>query len=362
MPNEPQRLSSVQADLARHALAALVVSHANNRRYLTGFTGSAGLLVVMPDTAYLLADSRYYEQAAREAPHVVLERAGYETLPRLADVLARHDARKVGFEAGAVTVQQLKEMREKVPGVEWMATTGIVERHRTIKAPDEIDAIRRAIDISDRAMAHAWEVVRPGMTEADLAWALEVYMREHGADGMAFDIIVGAGENGALPHHRAGQRVIHAGEPIVVDMGARLGGYHSDITRTFCIGEARDPDYARVYDIVDAANRAAIAGARPGMTGKEVDALGRDVIVAAGFGEQFGHSLGHGVGLDVHEGPRVGFLSADAKLEAGMVFTVEPGIYLPGRFGVRIEDIVVLREDGAEVLTRAPKPSSLVPA
>lgn len=356
------RLAAVQAALAAHALDALVVTQAQNRRYLTGFTGSAGMLVVFPDAAHLIADSRYYDQIPREAPHITLERAGYATLKRLGELLAARGAVKVGLEGQVVTLSQLQDFREKVPGIEWQATTGLVEQQRAVKSESEVEALKRAIALSDAAMARAFEIARPGMTEAALAWALELYMREHGAEGMPFDIIVGAGENSALPHYRAGNRVIQAGDPIVIDMGATLDGYHSDITRTFTIGPATDPDYDRVYAIVDEANRTAMAGLRVGQTGSEADALGRKVIEGAGYGEQFGHSLGHGVGLEIHEGPRLSQQAGPTPLAAGMVFTVEPGIYLPGRFGVRIEDMVVLRDGGAQVLTQAPKPVILEPA
>ncbi len=355
MPETQVRLAAVQAELQQHTLDALVVTHARNRRYLTGFTGSAGTLVVFPDAAHLIADSRYYDQIEHEAPEVQLERAGYETFKRLGELLAARGAARVGLEAQVVTLSQLHELREKMPDIDWQATKGLVEQYRAVKTDSEIAALRRAIALADEAMALAYSIARPGMTEGALAWALEVFMREHGAEGMAFDVIVGAGENGALPHHRAGDRVIQAGEPIVIDMGARLDGYNSDITRTFSLGPARDSDYERIYDIVDRANRAAVADLRVGMTGAQADALGRDVIKAAGCGEQFGHSLGHGVGLDVHEAPRLSQHADDTPLAAGMVFTIEPGIYLSGRFGVRIEDIVVLREGGAEVLTRAAK-------
>jgi len=356
------RLAALQAMLGQQEVDAILVTRAANRRYLTDFTGSAGLLLVLPDAAHLLADSRYYTQIEHQSPHVRLERVGYEALPRLGEILAERGARRLGFEAHVVTVSQLEEFREKVSGVEWTSKPGLVEQLRAVKSASEVEAIRRAIAVSDAAMAHAYVTARPGMTEAELAWALEVFMRERGAEGMAFEIIVGAGENGALPHHRAGSRAIRAGEPIVVDMGAIVDGYHSDITRTFSIGPVGDPEYARVYAAVDEANRAAIAGLAAGMTGPDADALGREVIKAAGYGDYFGHSLGHGVGLDVHEGPRLSVHAGDQPLATGMVCTVEPGVYLPGRFGVRIEDIVLIEAQGVRVLTGAPKLAPLVPA
>jgi Xaa-Pro aminopeptidase len=209
--------------------------------------------------------------------------------------------------------------------------------------------------VADAALAHVVSTSRAGQTEAVVAWRVEQFLRGAGAEGLAFTTIVAAGENGALPHHSAGDRVIQEGEPIVVDLGARLQGYNSDLTRTFSIGPAKDPDYRRVYDLVASANDTARAGIRAGMTGEAADALARDLIRSAGFGEEFGHSLGHGVGLNVHEGPRLSFVPPEVVLQSGNVVTVEPGIYLAGRFGVRIEDLVLVGENGVEVLSRAPK-------
>lgn len=362
MTDTTARLAALRSLMAQQGLEGLLVSHGPNRRYLSGFSGSSGLLLVLPDEAFLLSDSRYYERIAREAPDVTLVRAGYETNEQLGLLLSERGVASLGFESAAVTVQHLGRFEATIPGVAWQPTEGLVESLRARKSPSELAAIRRAVAIADRAMEHAYAIAKPGMTERELAWALERFMREAGAEGVAFDIIVGAGPNGALPHHAASERPIEAGEPIVIDMGARLDGYHSDLTRSFSIGPAKDPDYERVYALVDQANRAVAAGLRAGMAAVEADALARDLIAAAGFGEQFGHGLGHGVGLEVHEAPRLSFLAGEARLETGMVFTNEPGVYLPGRFGVRIEDMLWLGPDGVERLSQAPKVPQLVPA
>jgi len=349
------RLQRVRGDMLAASLDALIVSEAGNRRWLTGFTGSAGWPVVLSDDAFLLTDSRYFEQVEREAPEFRLERFSANPLKRLSELLLEQGVSRAGFERETLTVGQFESLRKHGPGVEWSPTSGLVEFHRAVKTDEEIERIRSAEILSDRAMAHAAETVRPGMTEAELAWALERYMRENGAEAMAFPIIVAAGENGSLPHHSPSDRPIDAGEPIVIDLGARVDGYNGDLTRTFSLGEATDRDYRHVFEVVTEANRVASAGIRPGVTGREADELARAVIGDAGYGEFFGHGLGHGVGLNVHEAPRLGPAADDSPLREGMVVTVEPGIYLPGRFGVRIEDLVVVRGDGVEVVSTSSK-------
>lgn len=355
MSDAMERLRAVREDVVAEGLDALVISDGGNRRWLTGFTGSSGWPVVTADDAFLLTDSRYFEQVEREAPAFRLERFTEKALDRLAELLLEHSVARAGVERDAMTLAQLESLRDAAETVEWVPVSGLVETHRAVKTEDEIDAIRRAAALTDEAMAFAAREGRPGMTERELAWALERFMRESGAEGMAFPIIVAAGENGSLPHHSPTDRPIGPGEPIVIDMGARVDAYNGDLTRTFAFGPVADQDYASVYDIVAEANRVATAGIAPGVLCRDVDALARDLIGEAGYGEYFGHGLGHGVGLDVHEAPRLGRSAGDDVLREGMVVTVEPGIYLPGRFGVRIEDLVVVRRDGPEVLSNAAK-------
>lgn len=354
MNESRSRIAGLRAAMAREGLRAFMVTDGLDRRYLTGFTGSAGRLLVLEDRLPFLVDSRYYEQVPREAPELDLERVGYQPLERLAALLSEAGLRELGIQAENVTVLELQTLEKKLPGVTLRPLAGLAGALRASKSAAEVESIQRAVDLVDLAMEEAYRIARPGMRERELAWRLEVFMRERGASALAFDIIVAAGENGALPHHRAGERVIGEGEPIVIDMGCVVDGYCSDLTRSFSLGPAADRDYERVYQVVDEANNAAVAGLRVGMTGKEGDALARDVIAAAGYGDQFGHSLGHGVGLAVHEGPRLA-QTAEETLPDGAVVTVEPGIYLPGRFGVRIEDMVTLGADGAQLLTRAAK-------
>ncbi len=355
-----QRLQQVRDVLKEKRLTGLLVSNAENRMYLSGFTGSAGYLFITQDDAVLATDFRYVEQAGRQAPEFRVVRIGgsADWFPQL---VAELGVGRLGFESDDMTVDSHQRMTRALRDgatsggrrSSMVATAGLTEEVRAFKDASEVALIQRAIDISDQAMNAVAPTIEAGQTEADVAWRLERTMRELGADSLAFDIIVGSGPNGALPHHRAGERVIQEGEPIVIDMGARYQGYNSDLTRTVVVGEP-DETLRRVYDTVLGAQLTAIATVQPGMTGVDADGLARKVIEDASYGDSFGHSLGHGVGLAVHEYPRVG-PGAQGVLKEGMVFTIEPGIYIPGWGGVRIEDVVVLEKTGARTLSSAIK-------
>jgi Xaa-Pro aminopeptidase len=347
------RLEKLRQSLAEENLDAILVSGADNRRYLSGFTGSAGHLLISPDRAVLATDFRYYEQVGREAGAFELARITTTMAALLPELLAEGGIRRLGFEGEYMTVSELQTLNKATDGVEWVPLKETVARLRAIKDEAEIELLRRSAALNDEALDHLTRTIRPGMTEREAAWEIEAYMRGHGASKVAFDLIVAAGPNGALPHARPGDRVIEEGQPVVVDMGCVLDGYCSDMTRTFCLGEP-SAHYLEVWQIVLRAQEAALHAVRAGLSGVAADAAARDVIEAAGYGEQFGHGTGHGVGLAVHEKPRAGRLSEDT-LQAGMSLTVEPGIYLPGQFGVRIEDLVIVREDGIENLTGSPK-------
>jgi len=351
------RLNKLRQTLAEQSLDAILISQPENRRYLSGFTGSAGWLLISAERAVLATDFRYYEQVGREAPGFELARITDEFQKLLPALLADLGVRRLGFESQHVTVEQLATWSRAGEGVEWVPLQDTVETLRMVKEEGEIESLRRSVAVTDAAFGHLLGVIRPGMTEQEAAWEIEAYMRTHGASKIAFDLIVAAGPNGALPHARAGDQIIRPGDPIVVDIGCVVDGYCSDMTRTFCLGrpEAR---YLEVWNLVLQAQEAAEAGLRAGLSGVEADALARQVIQAAGYGEQFGHGLGHGVGLAIHERPRASRLSTDI-LAAGMSLTVEPGIYLPGEFGVRLEDLVIIRQEGVEVLTRSPKIAAL---
>ena len=353
-----ERVVQLTARLPDRELDAILISAPKNRRYLSGFTGSAGYLLVTLQRQVLFTDSRYTEQAGNQSPHfeVVQIEPG---LGWLMDALKKTGTRRVGFESDHMTVASYNRVldaikeEEDLGGVSLIATSGITDELRVFKDREELAELQKAIDASDRAMEAVCPTIQAGMTEKEVGWRMEVAMREFGADNISFDTIVAAGPNGAMAHHRADDTVIKAGEPIVIDMGAQVNGYCSDISRTVVVGEP-DEMFHKIYNIVLGAQLTAINTVRPGLTGEECDALARDVIAEAGYGDNFGHSLGHGVGLAVHENPRIG-PSAENELKPDMVFTVEPGIYLSGWGGVRIEDIVILGEEGAIVLSKAGK-------
>ena len=352
------RLRKLREALPGSEVDAVLISSAENRRYLSGFAGSAGYLLISEDVAVLATDFRYVEQAGRQSPDfcVVRTSSGLDWFTELA---AEHGLRRVGFESRDVTYSLHAALRDAIDEMEQpdrpelVPTEGIVERLRAVKEPDELELIARAVELADQAFDSVAPGIVPGMSESQVAWDLERSMREAGADGLSFDIIVGSGLNGALPHHRAGERIIEDGDPIVIDMGASYEGYCSDLTRTVFIGKP-DDTFREVYDTVLRAQLKAEEMASCGMTGGELDDVARTLIADAGHGDEFGHSLGHGVGLAVHELPTVGPRGED-PIEDGMVFTVEPGIYVSGWGGVRIEDMVVLENGRARVLSKAQK-------
>jgi len=352
------RLERMTARLPEKELDGILISAPDNRQYMSGFTGSAGYLFIAKGKAVLVTDSRYTEQAANQAPgfEVVQIKGGWDWLVEL---LNKTGVRRLGFESQDMTVATYNNLLDALKEdagaskVSLVAASGLAEEQRVTKDQGELAFLQRAIDASDAAMEAVCPAIQEGMTESEVAWRMEKAMREFGADGISFETIVASGPNGAMAHHRPSGRQIQKGEPIVIDMGARVGGYCSDITRTVLVGEP-DDTFRKIYDIVLGAQLTAINTVRPGMTGEECDGLSRDVIVQAGYGDNFGHSLGHGVGLAVHENPRVSPKSTDS-LEPDMVFTVEPGIYVSGWGGVRIEDIVVLGEKGATPLSKASK-------
>ena len=339
-------------------LDAILISSPENRRYMSGFTGSAGWLLISRDDATLATDFRYVEQAGKQSPDFRIHR----TAPGLGwfpEWTAERNVKRIGFESDDVTISLHNAFRkaadesETTNHPELVPTSGIVEQLRVYKDADELALLAKAIEIADEAIDEVAPRIEPGITEEAVAWELEKAMRERGAEMISFDTIVGAGANGALPHHRADDTVIKRNDAIVIDMGAKYEGYCSDLTRTIFVGEP-DAKFRRIYDIVLQAQLAAEEQVRAGMTGEEADAIARDIIAEAGHGDDFGHSLGHGVGLAVHEFPRLGPRAEDT-LQDGMVFTIEPGIYLPGWGGVRIEDIVVMENGRARVISKAKK-------
>jgi len=347
------RLTALRACFDEWQVDGLLITSASNRRWASGFTGSAARLLITRERAILSTDSRYWEQAERQAPNFELYRHRDEK-DDLHNFLTRGGANRIGIEARYVTLWE-REALGKVAGFEWVPLPLTVEPLRAVKSAEELALIQRAARITDAAVSQVPGMARPGQTEAAVAWNLEKYMREAGATSLAFDIIVASGPNSALPHHRPGDRVLRPGDIVIIDLGAAIDGYRSDLTRTFFMGDTPDDRFVDIYRTVHEAQLAAIGGIRPGVTGKAIDALARDLITAAGYGENFGHGTGHGVGLDIHEDPRFSKLSENVLLPEGAVMTVEPGIYLPGYGGVRIEDLIVVTDEGHAYLSHAPQ-------
>lgn len=331
--------------LDAEGLGALVVQHPPNIRYLTGFTGSAGLLLVRSSGAVLVTDFRYAAQAPEEvggAAQVEIESVNlWERVRRVAGA-----GTSLGFEAHVATVRDAERLAN---GCRAVPTSGLVERLRVRKDPTEVAAIRAAAALAQEALAETLAAVRVGQSEFEVGAALESALRRRGSEWHPFPTIVASGPRAALPHARTSPRTVGPGEWLLIDFGAQVDGYCSDLTRTVVMGRA-DERQRGVYDAVEMAQRRGREGVRAGMTGRAADALARDVIAQRGFGEAFGHSLGHGLGLEVHEAPRLS-PTAEAPLPAGAVVTVEPGIYLPGWGGVRLEDDVFLTADGPECLS-----------
>ncbi|HJR52597.1 MAG TPA: Xaa-Pro peptidase family protein [Gemmatimonadota bacterium] len=354
-----ERRAAVRDRIETAGLDALIVLDLPDIRYLTGFTGSSGLLVLLADEAdAFLTDFRYKAQVAQELDPALDVRIESEGLLKVCrELLADRGASRVGFEREQLSYRAWSEWSDRgppdlVPVEEW------IEELRMIKSAPEVAAIRKACRIADETFETMLEQVRPGVTERELAARLNLELAARGADGASFETIVAFGERSALPHARPGARQLRRGDVVLFDFGAVADGYVSDMTRTVACGEPAG-EMAEVYALVLEAQAAAVRDIRAGMTGPEADGLARAVIEAAGRGSSFGHSLGHGIGLEVHEAPRLGRKSQD-RLEAGMTVTIEPGVYLEGLGGVRIEDDALVTETGLEVLTSAPKDHLIV--
>ena len=348
------RAERVSARLADRGLDALLVTHMPNVRYLTGFTGSTAYAVVGPQVRRFVTDFRYVERARAEVPDFDREQGPPQLLAALSDGWPDGPVR-LGFDDADVSVRTHGRLREVLPDrVELVAAGGVVEAERSVKEPAELDRIRAAAALADDVYDWLRDFGLVGRTEHEVAVELEHQMRLRGASGPSFPSIVASAEHGALPHAEPRPVPIARNAFVTLDIGARLDGYCSDCTRTWATGDVGE-ELDEVYALVLRAQLAGLEAVRPGPEGREVDAVARDLIAAAGHGEHFGHGLGHGVGLEVHEAPRLSRHNADARLEAGNVVTVEPGVYLPGRGGVRIEDLVVVTEDGCDVISRTPK-------
>ena len=351
-----KRLRKLRTSIAEKGLDALLLSQPENLRYLSGFTGS-GWLLISGRNAILATDFLYVEQAKGESPDFEIIRIKgelHDWLPGLVSDLGWH---KLGFEANLISYDGYHKLGEAIKtkqvNLELIPTTGTVEQLRSIKEPEELGFITKAVELADAAFEQAKAIIRPGITEKEIAWEIEKFLRPKGSEGIPFEIIVASGPNSALPHARPTEKTIRSGEPVLIDMGARISGYCSDLSRTLFLGRA-NKTFQEIYNIVLKAQTTAMERIESAMDASQADRLARSVVEQAGYGDAFGHGLGHGVGLAVHEFPRLGLSSSDS-LADGMIFTIEPGIYFAGQGGVRIEDMVVLENGKARVLTRASK-------
>ena len=359
------RLNLFRESCSRLKIDTFIILIEENRRYLSGFTGedtqfdeSAGALLITDTQLLLATDARFETQGRLEAPlfEIYTYKAGL--IKALSRLIKRLETKRLGFESLRISYQNYTKISEQLksdlPAVELVPTENIIENQRVLKEQDEIEIIRNALLIAENVFKDFSNTLTPGMTEREAAWTIEKGLREGGADMLSFPVIAAAGENSALPHAIPSNRQVQRGEPLMFDWGARYNGYCSDISRTLFI-DTIDKNFRKVYQTVFDAQQMAIDAIKPGVSSKAVDAIARDHIDKMGFKDKFGHGLGHGVGLSVHEAPRLSPLKNDT-LEPGMIITVEPGIYLPGQGGVRLENMIWVKEDGAEVLNRLDMP------
>ncbi|MGN1481834.1 M24 family metallopeptidase [Porcipelethomonas sp.] len=340
--------------LPDNADGALITSDIN-RRYFTGMKSSAGMILKFKECSYLIIDFRYIEKARNTVKNcTVIEQENLSE--QIRELMKRHNAKSLAVESMDMTVHRLHFFEEKFPEIEFIKSDELsnnIYDMRTVKTPEEISKIRKAQGIAEKAFIEILDFIREGVTEREIALKLDSCMMENGAESMSFETIALAGANTSMPHGVPGSYKVKKGDFVLMDFGAVYDGYHSDMTRTVCVGEPSDK-MKQVYNIVLDAQLTALDRVKAGITGKKMDSYARDIIEAAGFGECFGHSLGHGVGMEIHEFPTASSKS-ETILKENMVVTVEPGIYIPGEFGVRIEDFVVVTENSHENLTKCPK-------
>lgn len=347
-----EKLTKLRKGLETLNLDGILITSPINRRYVTGFTGTAGVAVVTREDARFITDFRYTEQANSQAKGFQVIEHKQLIIEEIKKQLKEMNVKRIGFEQDHVTYSAYENYRKHLE-VELVPVSGLIEEIRLVKTESELETMKQAAKIADDAYEHIQGFIKPGVKEFDISNELEFFMRKMGATSSSFDTIVASGWRSALPHGVASNKEIAAGELVTLDYGALYNGYCSDTTRTLAVGEV-DPQLKEIYDIVLEANKYAIQNIKPGITGKEADAFARDYIKEKGYGDQFGHSTGHGLGLEVHEGPTLSYRS-DKKLEPGMVVTVEPGIYIAGVGGCRIEDDIVITDSGNERLTVANK-------
>ncbi len=345
-----KKIERIHEQLKEKKIDALLITDPVNRYYLSGFTGSSGILLIGLKKSYLFTDFRYFEQASKQASGFKVIKWKDDLYQSMVPLIEETGWKKIGFEAKQVVYQTYTEMKEKLP-VELVGLESTVEMIRIVKNNRELDLLRKGASELDAAFEFICSSLNPGMSEKTLSMELEIFLRRKGAEKPSFTYIVASGERGAMPHGTASEKVMQAGELVTIDYGSVFNHYATDITRTFSLGEP-DTKQKEIYDIVQEAQLKARNSVKAGIKCSELDAVARDIISDAGYGDNFGHGLGHGIGLETHELPMVNHKS-DMVLEKGMVITIEPGIYLPGWGGVRIEDMVLVTEDGCELLTKS---------
>jgi len=348
------RIGKLISMLEENQIDAAIISEKNNIRYFSGFTSEDAVLLIHKSVYYLITDFRYIEQAQKQCPGFnTVDAPGNKTAPFIKKICMELDARRIWFEDDTITYRTYNSYKEALHPLELIPDKGMLSKIRIIKTVDEINYIKRAARLADKGFLHILNIIRPGISEKELAIELEFFLRKNGCEELAFPIIIASGKNGSLPHAEPSNKKLEKGEFVTLDFGCKISGYCSDMTRTVALGEP-NKQLQEIYNIILEAQTKALNIIGPGLTGKEVDKQARDYITSKGYGKFFGHGLGHGVGLNVHEEPRLSERGNDI-LQSGMVVSVEPGIYLPGIGGVRIEDIVVITEDGHENLVFSKK-------
>lgn len=347
------RIEQLRAQFAPNGFDAFLITHLPHLRYLSNFSGSNGIGIVTETAAHLITDSRYTKQARQQARGWTVYIADDGLFDEIERRKILRKGWRVGFDGNALPYLTFQNLRTKFPAVNFLSRTGIIEKIAAVKDPSEIAKIKRAVTITDTVFLELLGMIRPGISELDIAAEISYRQRQHGAEGEAFETIIASGIRGALPHGRASAKKIHRGELVTLDFGCVYEGYYSDLTRTVAVGRPI-AEQKKIYNVVLDAQMRAIEHAKSGILAKDLDAVARTRIARSGYGRYFSHSLGHGLGLQIHEPPCISSRSM-ARLRSGNVVTIEPGIYIAGYGGVRIEDDVLIRNGHCEVLTRAPK-------
>jgi Xaa-Pro aminopeptidase len=350
---EQARLNRLRTEMQVLGLEAVFITNAYNRKYLSGFTGSSGALLITLEKAFLLTDFRYRTQATAQAKYYEIVEHAPKMIATVKEIMTKLKIEQLGFEQNELTYGLYQSYAAELAPIQLQPTDQLVEKLRMFKDESELQILQEAADLADATFSFIVTKLAAGVSEQEIALEMEIYMRKHGAVSSSFDTIVASGERSALPHGVASNRLLQMNEFVKLDFGAYYRGYCSDLTRTVVLGKPTDK-HKQIYNIVLEAQLQTLDKLKPGMTGKEADAVARDIITKAGYGDCFGHGTGHGLGMEIHEAPRL-TLQSDVILKAGMVVTVEPGIYIPGFGGVRIEDDVVLTERGIRILTHSTK-------